>query len=515
MSTVAWLLFAGAVALGVATRLRIAVGPLAILAGALIDALGAPTDTHLVEEGLMLSATFLVFAVGAEVDRRHVERYLPASAAIAFVELALIAAVVVPTASWAGFSLQTGAVLTLALGASSTLLVVEVLRRRERFFEPVGRLSLGVVLVEDLLIVVALALMIGAAQPHGLLGALGGLVVLGLLVTVTRRWLGRLVLVRLRLDEEERLLFVLALLFVFIGIARTAGLPLVTGAFFAGAALSGFPAGAVVRAYLASFSDFFSVVFYVSLGVLVAVPAATALGPALAMAALVMLLRPIAALPLVRRAGLTYRGATEAVTLVGQAGELALIVVLVAGQAGLIDEATIGAVMIVVIVTMTLAPTLSGDRLTLALTHLVPFRAAAPLGAPPTDHVLVIGLGEGGRAMLASMPEDDRRDVVVVDDDPAVLLGLAEQGIRGVRGDGADPDVLAAAGAARARVVVSTMRRMGDNARLLARLPDTPVFVRVAWVEEADEVRRLGGRPVVEADLAEAAFLRWYEDLRS
>jgi hypothetical protein len=72
---------------------------------------------------------------------------------------------------------------------------------------------------------------------------------------------------------------------------------------------------------------------------------------------------------------------------------------------------------------------------------------------------------------------------------------------------------LRAARADRARVVVSTMRRPDDNARLLGALPGHAVLIRVFSEPEAEQIRELGGHPVVEAELAADALLGWHAQL--
>lgn len=80
--------------------------------------------------------------------------------------------------------------------------------------------------------------------------------------------------------------------------------------------------------------------------------------------------------------------------------------------------------------------------------------------------------------------------VVVIDDDPEIVRELDERGVPAVRGDGGDPEVVRRAGGASAVAIVSIMRRMADNVRLLVTLSSARVLVRVFSGEQAREVRR-------------------------
>lgn len=513
MTTYALIVAAAAVALGIGTRTRLPASVLAIVAGVALRAVGAPIERGITRDGLLMAATFLVFTVAAEVDRRPLRPYRSAA-------LGLMARSLLVTAAAGGLlfvllDLDPWAVgyLVVALGTGSSLFVFEVLRRRERFFEPVGRLVTATSLAQDVLVVVVLSVFVAVAAlsrgaPLAALGALGELVGLAAAAAITSHWIAPRVMVRGGLDEEERLLFVLLILFAFTAVARWVGSPLVVGAYFAGLAVSRFPTGGVVRGYLKSFADFFTMVFYVSLGLLVAAPSLTQLVADAVLVSALLLARPFVLLPLVRKRGFTVRSSLEAIALLAPAGELAVIVALVGVELGHVGEHTLGVVVAVVVLTSALAPWLSSDRVTRRLTHAYPF-GPRPAPEPHREgHVLLLGCGQTGAVVLEGLRAASA-EVVVVDDDPAVVQALEAQGVPVLRGDGADAKVLEAAGAARARAVVSTMRRWEDNTRLLSTLHGPRVFVRVFSEAQAERVRALGGHPVAEAETAAEALLRW------
>src|SRR5690606_16377012 len=162
-----------------------------------------------------------------------------------------------------------------------------------------------------------------------------------------------------------------------------------------------FPVGDLSRGYLKSFSDFFTTIFYVTLGLLVAVPSTRHVATELAFVMVVVLVRPLFLWPLVRRSGLTVRSSIETVTLLAQAGELAVIVAIVGVELGHLGEATLGAVVAVVAVTTGIVPWLSSDRVTWRLTSWYPSGKRAVLDTIPSQHVLLLGCGETGSLVLA------------------------------------------------------------------------------------------------------------------
>jgi Kef-type K+ transport system membrane component KefB len=515
MITFGLVIAAAAVALGLAMRTRLPASVLAILSGVVLQLVSAPVDFDQVRDGLLMAATFLVFAVGTAIERRPLRPYR--RTAFGLTALTLLVTAGVGLLLWMALDLAawTAVYWVLALTASSTLLAFDLLGRRERFFEPIGRMVSATALALDLLVILALsvfaALAHEAPKAIGVLAGVGGLAAAAWLLA---RWLAPFVMLRLGLDEEERLLFILLVLFSFAAVARWTGGALVTGAYFAGLAISRFPVGDLARGYLKSFSDFFSTIFYVMLGLVVSLPSPSdGVAEAIFVAAL-LLVRPFVLLPLVRRTGLTVRASIEAVTLLAQAGELAVIVAIVGIELGHVSPTMLGMVAAVVVVTTAIAPWLSSDRSTWRLTRWYPSSAPAFLAQAPSDHVLLLGCGETGAALLHGL-RGGSAQVVVVDDDPGVVRSLQQQGIRVLRGDGADPQVLQAARADRAKIVVSTMRRPDDNARLLGTLHGRVVLVRVFSAPEAEQIRQLGGHPVVEAEVAAESLLSWHAELAS
>lgn len=509
MTTVALLILAAAGALGLHAWLRVPSVPAAIAAGVALRALGAPLDEALLREGALLAATFLLFALGAEVDRRDLRGYGRTAVVVAALHLLVIVALATILALALGLGAWTTTYLVLAVSSSSTLVALELLRRRERFFEPAGRLVAAFVVVQDAFVIAALAVL--SLRGAGTSGALLGLSLAAGIVVATAlisRFVAPRVLLRASLSDEERLLFILALLFAFVGAAELGSLPLVFGAYAAGRVLSSFPVGAVVRGQLSSLADFFTFLFLVSLGALVSLPQAWDLLAETLFLVALLILSPVALVPAIRRAGMTVRASLEAATLVAQAGELAIVVVLLGAESGHIDSRLVGTVVVVVVVTISLVPLTSSDLFISRLTRLYPFRGGQALPVAPRDHVLLVGGGETGRAIAAQLKESGTT-VVVIDEDPAVVERLQRGGVLALRGDGADPDVLAAAGASRARAILSTMRRAADNDDLLARHKKTPVLVRTFSPEDGDRVRARGGHPVIEAELATEAVVDW------
>ena len=513
MHEVAWLLVAAALSGVTARATGLPLVPLLVVGGLGLGIVH-PLDAEFLETALVLGVSFLLFVTGTELDPRRVRAQRSAAIRIGVVQF-----VVLGVAGWwvaraLGFASEESLWIALALPASSTLIGVRLLQRRRQLFEPFGRLTIGALLVQDALILLAIPVVIGVeAGPATMVRGVLGVVALSLIALLVRRWVGT-ALVRVIDEHEVVLLCALGLLFAFIGGAGALGLPVVVGAFLSGVALSRFPVSGIIRAEVAPIGDFFTAIFFTALGALVRVPTAAEITAALVLAAVVVLVTPPLVMVLAERAGFGSRSAAESGLLLAQTSEISLVVILAGRSEGAIGESVLVVVALLTLVTMLLTPLVATDDMARRIARIRPSRRPESRGDVPHDHVLLIGAGSTGMPLLEDLVLSGV-PVVVVDDDPAVIAMLADAGIPALRGEASDPAVLRAAQVSRARVVVSTIHRAHDNAPLLELAGDVPVLVRVFEREDAEWVRRHGGRPVLSSDATAEGLLEWFDENRT
>jgi CPA2 family monovalent cation:H+ antiporter-2 len=506
MHDVATLLGAAAVAHLLARTWGVPPTPLLLIAG-----LAAARTLHLtdafLEDAVVLGASFLLFTGGMELSGRRVGRQASAAFRVGtsqFVALGLLGFL---AGGALGYEPLEAAYLALALTASSTLVGIRLLKRRRQMFEPFGRLVLGVLLLQDLLVLIAIPIVLALAMGNraGWTGA-AGVALLAALTWAARRWVGPQ-LARVEDEPELVLLAALTLLFAFLGIGAWMGIPLVVGAFLAGVALSSFPVDGMVRSVVTPISDFFAAIFFTALGALVVTPTL----PQIAQAALLAVGVILVTVPLVTvlaiRSGLSTRPAVEAGLMLAQTSELSLALGLTGMLAGHIRPEVFTVIALVTVGTMLLTPVLSTDRVALGLAHRIPQRSPGEASSLQ-DHVLVLGAGSTGSLLLEDLILADCR-LVVVDDDPSLAARVREAGIQVVRGNASDPRVLAAAGAGEARLIISTLHHPRDVETLLEMVDDVPVLVRVFDEPEAEWMRARGGEPVLFHEASAHGLLEW------
>lgn len=512
MTELTLLLILAALAHGLAHRFRLPVIPLLMAAGLALGLLtGRESDDDMLKDMLGIGLAFLVFGSGVELhpsrfrSQRHAIPWVAVFQFVAAGCAALLMAVLL------GFRGLTTLYLAFSVSASSTLVVVRHLKQNQQMFEPFGRLVLGVLLVQDVIIIGAIAVL-GAMDegPQRMLSDLAATILLGALAVLLQRRVMPALVTRLRLPEETQLLGFLSVLCVFIAAAHFTGAPPVAAAFFAGIALSATPVNGVVRGQLGSLNDFFTALFFTALGALVVVPDPLILLKGLLLATVVIVVTPPVVTIVAEWTGLSSRASIESGLLLAQTSEFSVVLALSGLLAGQLDPEVFSIIALITVATMTVTPFLATDAVTWKLLRFHPARGRFDSRVDLKDHVVIIGFGSGGMWTLKPLVEAGHK-IVVIDDDPVVVERLARSGIRVIRGDGSDTDTLRRAAARRARVVVAGTRRAADSLAIVRALaPHTTVVVRVFEEADARRIEAAGGIPILNSEAAADTFLEWF-----
>lgn len=518
MSALAIILAVAAIASGLARWLRIPSIPLFLIGGLAIQQViqwsGQAVPEDLLFDTLSLGLAVIVFAAGVELSPHRVRHRLKPVLIIGLGQFCCIGFIMFACGSLLGFDWLTAAYLGAALAASSTLVVVRHLKTTQRMFEPFGRLVTGVLLLQDAIIVAFLVIFVRMSDgPEAVATGVLATMALAAGALICYRWIVPWVTLSLHLDDEETLLFAFLLLFVFLGASSVLGLPFIVGAFFAGFTLSAFPTNGLVRGILASFSDFFLAIFFVVLGLIVALPSPEIFVKAIVLGAVLISVTVALVAALGERCGLNARNAIRTGLLLTQTSEFSLILVLQGVAAGLLGAEVFSLVVFLTVMTMTLTPFIATDRVTNLALRLHP-RSRRPLPTTtPKDHVLLVGLDYFGDHLLDSVREAGF-EIVVLDDDAVRVRELCDRKIDCRQMDAIDTETLDRAGIREAKAILCAPSHPREAYGLLRHAKQharTRPFVRVFDEDEAREVDALGGRPIIMTARTVESLLEWIQ----
>lgn len=518
----------------IAVRLKLPALVGYLVAGILIGPAtpGIVADVHLAGQLAEIGVMLLMFGVGLHFsldDLLSVKRIaLPG----AIVQIAVATGLGTALAWFWGWSLAAGLVFGLALSVASTVVLLRALESRGLVESVNGRIAVGWLVVEDLVMVLALVLLpalagLGGegavadaahapAQPLWLalaltLGKVAAFVVL--MLVGGRKLFPWLLWQVARTGSRE--LFTLCVIAAAVGIAYLAGV-----LFDVSFALGAFLAGMVLRESELSYRaaeeslplrDAFAVLFFVSVGMLfdprilieqplmvLAVVGVIVFGKTLAATVLVLLLRYPLNTALTVSAGLAQIG--EFSFIIAALG-VSLNILPAQGQSLILAGAIIS-IALNPLVFQAIEPAQAWIRKRSRFARKLE-RPADPLAELPTSvssdyltgHVLLVGYGRVGRRIAAALRERGLR-LVVAEENRERVEALREQGIHAVAGDASEPAVLVQAHVARARVLVIAIpdtfhvHKMVETARMLN--PAIQVIVRSHSEEEAALLQQNG-----------------------
>jgi len=511
VSGLALLLVIGAAAYGLAQRFRLPVIPLLLVSGFAVSIAGLAPGHGESRFILDFGLSFLVFTAGIELNPRRFLRQTRPVLWVAVGQFALVGLAAFGVARWMGFATVPGLYMGFATAASSTLVVVRQLKSRQQMFEPFGRLVTGVLLVQDLILILVIVVLGRLGDGAAAMAASSGSVIAlaaaaALLHWRVLPWIERTV----RPDEETLLMIALALLFMFLAASHALAIPPIAGAFLAGFVLSVFPVNGLVRGLLGSLAEFFQAIFFVALGSLAVFSSPWIVVQALGFSLLVLLVTPPVVTLLAEWQGLSSRSAIESGLLLAQTSELSLVLGLVGVAAGHLDMEDFSVIALTCAATMILTPFLATDRITWKLLHRHPGRQASDGFFGFQAHAIIIGLGSSGMWVVREL-QSAGHHVLVIDDDTSVIANCERNRIACLRGDGSDPRVLRRAGAKDARLIVASLPRPADVLKIVRFAGDVPVVARVFDAGDAREVEEAGGFPVLSSEAALEKFLEWFD----
>ena len=509
------LVMAVAVAAALLLR-RLAVPPVVgfILAGVAIGpaGLGLVSDREKIEVVAEVGVMLLLFMVGLKISLRDLWRMRATVLGGGGLQYGVTALAVSLLVRAFGVPWPEAIVWGLAVGLSSTALVIWLLEDRGETSTPVGRTAVGVLLFQDLAVIpVMLALPLlagraGSARDVIFVAAESVAVVAG--VIVATRFVVPWLLARI-VATRSRELFTLSIVLIALGTAVLLGefgISMALGAFIAGMVISESEYVAQIVADMTPFRDVFNSLFFVSIGMLLDLDLWLArpwLLTGLVAAVIVgkALIAALAVLPAVRSLG---TAAASGIAL-AQIGELAVVVAAQAAILGLGSDTVSALFLAVTVATMVATPFVlrAAGPLARWIENRLPGPAPVAKGDRDRaldDHVIVVGFGVNGRNVTRALAALDVPHVVI-DLNAAAVHEVTAGGGRGVYGDATRDAVLTAAGVSRARAVIAALPDAAATRQVVAvarRLsPEVSILARTRYVREVEPLEALGADQVI------------------
>ncbi len=486
------------------------------------------TSSRSARELADLGVVFLLFNLGLELKIERLRLIGARVYVLALIQLVVTAGAIASLAHMLGIGIEGALVIGGALALSSTAVVLRVLRDLGRTLTQLGRITIAILLVQDIavgpLLVLTKALAAtGGSLPQALLLALGkGALVLVLVVLLARFALRPVLAFLAALDADE--IFTAMTLLLVLGASfatEQAGLSMALGAFLAGLMVADTEYRHQIAADIGRFRGLLLGFFFMTVGMTVDLSFAIAhLGPVIGIATGLLLLKALLLLGLAVGLGFGRRLAGELAGLLAQGSEFGFVLLALAAGSGLLADDAVQLLTIAIALSMAVTAvvaTLGRDLLNRLEGHAA---ASLPELAAETgsarNHIVVIGFGQVGMALTRHLV-GLRIPVLALDYDPRRVRASRERHLPVYFGNAMRVDVLRAAHVGQSRLVVvalpnvvigervvGLLRSLFPRLRLLARAPDD---------DSASRLRKAGADAVVvdglttALDLAQRAVL--------
>jgi CPA2 family monovalent cation:H+ antiporter-2 len=524
---------------------RLRVQPLVgyLLAGVVVGPFtpGFTADLSLAAELAEIGVILLMFGVGLHFslkDLMSVARVAVPGAILQIVVATLIGA---GLARLLGWSWNAGLVFGLALSVASTVVMVRAFQERRLLDTDRGRLAVGWLVVEDLVMILALVLLPTAAMiasndqvPFSRMAfqLLVTLIKVGIFVIVMLV-IGRRVipwLMHYTAHTGSRELFRLAVYAIAIGVAFGAaklfGVSFALGAFFAGMVMGESTLSQQATEEALPLRDAFAVLFFVSVGMLfnphVFVDAPLAL---LATLTIIVGVKAVLSWAIVRMFKLANDTALAVAAGRAQIGEFSFILIALGIDRELVPPLARDLVLGGSIISIVINPVLF-SLLVRRVQPEVAWQAAVsePEAPPPLQpsqepgHDVLIGYGRVGSLVGAALKIAGSHMVVIEANDDGIEKARRD-GAEVHTGNAADPEVLAAANLATARRLFVTIPEPFEAGQVVqqARVlnPTIEILARAHSDAAVSHLEKLGASLVVlgEREIAERMLERARSDL--
>ena len=510
---------------------------LAYLAGGFL--LG-PSGLHLVRsEELIhviseLGLILMLFMIGLEIDLKKIIR---AGSIIIGVSVVQIAATCVLGLLFFWLLLPHLGLrwdtlyLAIAVALSSTVIIVKVLYEKRELDTLPGRITLGVLVLQDLFAILFLAVQpnLGDLRLGVLLLSVGKVVALVGAALLVSRFVLPWVFHRIARSPELVLVGALAWCFLVGEVGQRLELSREMGALVAGVAISTFPYALDVTAKVTTLRDFFITLFFVAVGMTIPLPTASIIGLALLIVGFLLVSRIVTVFfPLyLMRQGL--RASLLPAINLSQMSEFSLVLIQVGVAAGQTSAqaASAASLAFVILAVLSTFAMMQSDSITRAL--IGPLKR---LGFRDLDHetheangaharprrILLLGFFRTASSLLSELQRKNpamTEQVGVIDFNPQVYETLTSKGIQVTYGDISNPDTLAHSGISQAEIVISTvpdyLLKGISNARLVRKVraqnANAKIIAVADLLEDVQQLYAAGADYVLSSRLVEAQEL--------
>ena len=483
-----------------------------------------------------LGLIFMLFMIGLEIDLKKIVR---AGKVILFAAGGqLPGGCLLGVLFFAGIGLSLGGghfdavYLCIACALSSTVIIVKVLYEKRELDTLPGRITLGVLVLQDIFAILFLAVQPSLAnlQVSVILLSIGRVAVLVAAALLVSRYVLPRLFHQIARRPELILLGALAWCFLVAETAERLSLSREMGALIAGVSLSTFPYALDVTAKVTTLRDFFITLFFVALGMTIPVPGLSVIGLALMIAAFMVVSRLVTTFTPLYLMKQGLRASLLPALNLAQISEFSLVVI----QTGVTDNhiaaETANAASFAFVVLAVLSTFVMTRSDEIARWAIGPLKR---IGLRDLDHgnghaeeghegghgearrIVILGFFRAASALLAEIERQAPvllEQITVVDFNPNVYQTLLSRGLHVIYGDISSADTLLHAGVGKSEMIIlsvpDALLKGASNEKLVRHVrtlnPTAMIVATADLLSDVGELYEAGASYVTVTRLSDA-----------
>lgn len=465
-----------------------------------------------------LGIALLLFIVGLKLDLHIIRSLGTVALATGLGQVAFTAIIGFVICLFLDFSTLSSVYIAVALTFSSTIIIVKLLSDKKEIDALHGRIAVGLLIVQDVVVIVAMIALASIGKDQGL-GALGASILSGVAFLVALAAIAKYIFPRLlpmlARSTELLVLFSVAWAVSLAALGEILGFSREVGAFLAGVTLASTSYREAVASRLVSLRDFLLLFFFVDLGARLDLSViGDHISAAIILSFFVLVGNPLIVMIIMGYMGYRKRTGFLVGLTVAQISEFSLILAALGVSLGHIEREILGLITVVGLVTI------SASTYMIYYSHLL-FDRIAPLlnlferrrpyretmhdanvanVATIRADVILFGCGRFGTAIATEL-SNKGYSVFGVDFHPETVRVQNASHFPIRYGDAEDPEFVATLPIQETQMIVSSLRNLDLNVTLILSLRHSqytgPIAVTAHSAQEAEKLREAGANIVI------------------
>ncbi len=485
--------------------------PAYILAGIIVGplVLGLISNNSIVFSLSEIGVAFLLFYAGLEISFKKLKETGKIAGLAGLIQVVGLLALGFFASLLIGFLTVEALYIGLVVAFSSTMIVVKLLADKQQLNTLHGRITLGILLIQDIAAILALTFISGSGE-LSIMFILVSLLKLGFFVVIAYilAKLSNYIFEIAARSTELVFLVSIAFLFLFSMVSYFAGLSIVIGAFFAGLALSNSKFKVEIQGGISSIRDFFAVIFFVALGIQLTLFPLYLLYLFFVPLILTLIFKPLAVMIVMKLFSYKRRVSFLTGVSLAQTSEFSLIIL---GQGlilGHISQELFSMLVLLTIVSMSLTTyvlryaSFLSNIFSPLLNLFGKENDEEELESIPTkkNKIVIFGCHRMGSLFLDEF-SGMKKSILVVDFNPDIIKALMRKKVSCIYGDFANREVLEKANLESAEIVITTIPGLEDNLLLIKKVKEknkkAVIFVSADRISHAEALYKAGADYVI------------------